>query len=158
MFHHPVTVSRRDRLPDWEAGYQGVLDAWALSYETRTKRHWLDYGHHDCATFGADMVNAVWGLDPMMGMRGAYKSRKDALTWLGAGNLSDVIARYMAPLAPHLAKRGDVVVYRNSLNHRSHKQGLAIKDHILLLAPTPGGIVTINPPHLVAVFTLDRET
>jgi hypothetical protein len=158
MFHHPVAVNRRYRLPDWEAGYQSVLDAWSLAYTTRTKRHWLDYGYHDCATFCADMVNAVWGLDPMMGMRGAYISRKGALAWLGAGSLSEVIAHYMAPLAPHLAKRGDVVVYTNSLNHRSHKQGLAIKDHIHLLAPSSNGLALLQPPILVGAFTLDRET
>jgi hypothetical protein len=157
MFTYPPPIQCRDRTPDWEARYQQVDEDWAQSQSDARTPRWLRYGHRDCATYCAQKVEAVWGVDPMIGLYGGYKSRGEAFKWLRASGLEDLLGRYMRQIEVPMAKRGDVIVYRNSLDHRSQKQGLGVKDHLYLLAPAKHGIVQIIPPQMVAAFTLDWE-
>jgi hypothetical protein len=150
-------IACQDRRPDWEARYQGVLDTWSQAYTDGSGSTKLIYGWRDCAVWCADMVMAVWGVDPMQGLRGTYKSPQGALACFNATSLSDLIGRHMRAIPAQHAHKGDIIVYRNSLNPKSQRQGLGVKDHLYILAPSRLGMVHLIPPQQVAAFTLDRE-
>ncbi len=74
----------------------------------------FEWGRHDCCLFAADVVAAMTGTDYAAEFRGRYRSAggaKRALTRYGAGSLETTLtAKLGAPVAPRLARRGDVLL------------------------------------------------
>lgn len=73
------------------------------------------WGSHDCALFAANVVQSMTGEDFAAPFRGRYSTGTGALLALrsnGAEDLADYVTRVLGePIAPALARRGDVVMF-----------------------------------------------
>jgi hypothetical protein len=73
------------------------------------------WGENDCALFAADCVLAMTGEDLARAFRGRYDSARGALRvlrGLGARDLAQAVMGSLGePIAPALARRGDVVQF-----------------------------------------------
>lgn len=73
------------------------------------------WGANDCALFVADAAQAMTDHDFAAGFRGRYKTALGAMKALrsnGDEDLADYLTRVLgAPVAPGLARRGDVVMF-----------------------------------------------
>lgn len=71
------------------------------------------YGRHDCGLLVADWVRAATGTDPAADLRGRYRSVAGSVAVVrraGHADLTELVtARLGPPLAPLLARRGDIV-------------------------------------------------
>ena len=71
----------------------------------------FEWGKNDCCLFVADAVKAMYGYDYAANLRG-YRTRYGAARRLyKAGGLSTLIDSILSPTSPHLARRGDVVMF-----------------------------------------------
>lgn len=97
------------RVNDWETHLYTVLN----SFNEKP----FQWGSHDCCTFAADCVLAITGSDKMSRYRGGYKSAKSAARKLeAAGGLEAALTFELGdPVAPLMAKRGDVVCFTSAL-------------------------------------------
>jgi len=74
------------------------------------------WGSHDCAVFAANVIWAISGEDPARELRGTYKSAqqaKGALKRRGHTLLSFVDSKFARLQRVSMAKRGDLVFYRD---------------------------------------------
>ena len=93
------------RFPDWPQRL-----AMALEARRSTPFAW---GQNDCATFAADMIEAITGQDFAIAFRGRYKTKTGSLRMLRAhawNDLSDLADAHL-PRCSDRPKRGDVVLY-----------------------------------------------
>lgn len=94
------------RYNDWENRLAAYLDS--------VRHAEYRYGEHDCALHAANAVLAMTGEDFAADVRGHYRSVAGsvrALRKYGAGDLAlTVTAKLGEPIAPALARRGDVVM------------------------------------------------
>lgn len=92
------------------------LEGWEKAlFETTTlaMRRGHEWGVHDCATFAADCVEAMTGIDPIADLRGHWQgplSARRLITEEGADSLGDLAAQRLPEIAPSMAQRGDVVL------------------------------------------------
>lgn len=72
----------------------------------------FEWGVNDCASFAADCVQAVTGVDRMADLRGGYANERQALRLLSiGGGLSAMVTERLGPsIAANLAQPGDVGV------------------------------------------------
>lgn len=99
-----ATLTRRE---DWPEQLLGFVEA--------RRDVPFAWGANDCALFAADAVQAMTGHDFAAGFRGRYRTALGAMKALrsnGAADLAAYLTRVLgAPVAPALARRGDVVVF-----------------------------------------------
>lgn len=129
------------RLPDWEARLGQVI---ASSGEP------VSYGRFDCAIWAARCVHAVWGIDFAADYIGRYGRIHAGLRLAGAKNLQTLVQDRMRPVAPFMALRGAIGLWRADKEH-----GLCTKDNIHWLAPMGGQIVPIEGSFITQAWTLD---
>ena len=93
------------RLPDWRVRL--------TEYLGQVSRRTFRPGVHDCALFAAGAVEAMTGIDPAASWRGSYRSIADgvkALRGAGFGDHLELVAALLEPVAPALARVGDIAV------------------------------------------------
>lgn len=97
-----MSAVRLSRLPDWQLRLE------ALVRERRGLA--FAWGVRDCCLWGADVVAAITGRDPMADLRGAYASEEEARELLaGLGTLRHLVtARVGNRTRPSLARPGDI--------------------------------------------------
>lgn len=98
------------RLPDWEARLSAYLA------EVRGLPH--AYGSHDCALHGANVVNALIGIDHGAPFRGRYTTElgaAKALRKYGAGTLEATFDAHLPVIPIAFAGRGDLVMAEGSI-------------------------------------------
>ncbi len=97
------------RLDGWEAVLRETVE--------RSRERSFEWGAHDCALFAADCVLAMTGTDLATAFRGKYTTAagsRRALIRLGEGSLEATVTAVLGePIAPALARRGDVVLFRS---------------------------------------------
>lgn len=94
------------RFPDWQKRLQIYLAS--ITHKP------LMYGHHDCALFAADAVQAMTGLDLAEAYRGQYSTIAEGLHLLAADGYEDHVALARAHFisAPIVAAMpGDLAVF-----------------------------------------------
>lgn len=99
------------------------------------------WGEHDCATFAADCVEALTGIDPMGTLRGRYASRTGALRLIaenGHARLSNMVAELFEDISPVLARRGDVIACDGP-----DGEFLAVVQGTTAVAPSPSGLLHV---------------
>ncbi|NCP10840.1 MAG: hypothetical protein GW859_02595 [Sphingomonadales bacterium] len=94
-----------NRLPDWEQRLGETVARWRL----RTFR-W----DRDCVRWLADCVIAQTGEDPLAGMRGRYRTKREALRLLAESPLAERLDEKFARIAPAFARRGDIALMQDS--------------------------------------------
>lgn len=79
----------------------------------------LQWGKHDCCTFGADAVFVQTSRDPMSDFRGVYGTAEEAAAILeAAGGLRALVGSVMGPETPvKHAQRGYIVLYESGSGH-----------------------------------------
>lgn len=108
----------------------------------RTPHRW---GAHDCALFAAGCVAAITSKDFAAEFRGKYDDEPSAmrlLDTLGCADVGDLASRYLPEIAPHEARRGDVVLIDGKLG-----PFLAIVDGRTAVGPAARGL-THSPVEL----------
>lgn len=92
------------RHPDWPERFRRALDA--------RRRLPFAWGTNDCATFAADVIAAMTGVDFAEGLRGQYASREEADALLEERGWGDVegLADAFLPRLEGRPRRGDVVM------------------------------------------------
>jgi hypothetical protein len=90
------------RLPDWMLRLEALVDA-------RSHQR-FEWGVFDCSMWACDVVLAVTGRDPAVGLRGEYSSEEDAAALIEAGGSlrSMAAARFGVEIDPRSAAVGDV--------------------------------------------------
>lgn len=99
-----------NRLIDWEARLNALLE------ERMTTPH--QYGVHDCALFGGDIILALSGEDPAAPFRGGYSDAEGAaraLREIGAGTITKTFDLFLDRVPVALARRGDLAMYGNNI-------------------------------------------
>lgn len=89
---------------DWQERLADLIDA-----NRQTPFQW---GVHDCALWGADVMEAQTGADFGAPFRGKYSDAEgaaEALRTFGAGTLIKTFDRHLERIAPAFAGRGDLV-------------------------------------------------
>ena len=86
-----------------------------LAFARSRERQPFVWGTNDCALFAADAALAMTGHDFAAPFRGRYKTGLGAMKALRSNGAED-LAAYLtqalgAPIAPALARRGDVVLF-----------------------------------------------
>jgi hypothetical protein len=92
------------RLPNWEERLNALV-----SERLRAPFRW---GVHDCALWGADVVEALTGLDFGAPFRGIYSDAEGAAAALrahGGGTVVRTFDRHLPRTLPAFARRGDLV-------------------------------------------------
>lgn len=92
------------RLPDWETRLHEVISEW----RNRTFR-W----NGDCARFMAAFVIAQTGQDPLVDLRGQYRTKREALRLLAEMPMADRLDRKFARTHPAFAQRGDIAMMQD---------------------------------------------
>ena len=99
-------LTRRD---GWEAALREAVEV------AREKP--FAWGANDCALFAADCALVITGTDLAASFRGKYATAagaRRALMRLGKGALVETVTAALGgPIAPALARRGDVVLFRS---------------------------------------------
>lgn len=93
------------RLPDWRARLR--------TYVETSARQPFRPGRHDCALFAAGAVEAITGVDPAEGFRGAYRTLEDGFALIrdaGFADHIDMVARSFVEVPPIMAQVGDLAV------------------------------------------------
>lgn len=93
-------------------GWEGRLNA--LIEDARKRPYVL--GEHDCLRVACAAVQALTGADPWPEWAGRYSTKREALVVIAryaGGGLDDAVTKFLdqAPVAPRLARRGDLVLY-----------------------------------------------
>lgn len=131
------------RLPGWEARLDVVVEA------ARHAPYAL--GRHDCARFAGTCVAAVTGVD-LWPQVGAYASRREAAQAIAAfgRDLAAAVSRLLGVdlVAPVLARRGDVVLYRDVEDHL----GVCLGAQVAVLGPDGMAFVPITSPDVVGCW------
>lgn len=94
-----------NKLPDHRARLFAVV----AKYENKT----FEYGSADCALFGADVVEAMTGIDPAADYRGHYKTALGGLRAIrkaGYNDQADWLRAHGVEVSPPMAQVGDLVV------------------------------------------------
>ena len=98
------------RVDGWESRLTDAIEA---------ARHCpFVWGTHDCALFAADVVLAITGVDYAETLRGNYSTRHEAMATimaLGYRSLSGYIGTLFNEVPTSQARRGDLVLFDNSL-------------------------------------------
>lgn len=101
-------MGRLNRVEDWPLRLNEAIDA------ARDKP--FEWGKHDCATWAAEIVQAVTGKAiklPRFDAYGSASEASDVLKRLGFEYLSDAVSTVLEPIdTPLLAQRGDIVQHR----------------------------------------------
>lgn len=122
-------------------GWEQALPAFTRAH-MRTPHRW---GAHDCALFAAGCVAAITSKDFAAEFRGKYDDEPSAmrlLDTLGCADVGDLASRYLPEIAPHEARRGDVVLIDGKLG-----PFLAIVDGRTAVGPAARGL-THSPVEL----------
>lgn len=124
------------RLPDWSMRLQRVVQA--------RLREPFAWGGNDCCLFAADCVLACTGRDPAAGMRGAYRSERQALRLLRRfGGVEGLAQAHLAgEILPAMAQRGDVGL----LEREDGRCVLVVCNGAQWLGPTPQGMTQVDMP------------
>lgn len=116
----------------------------------RTPYRW---GVQDCALFAADAVFELTGEDLAAGLRGQYEDEEGAarvLDELGAASIEDLPGRWLAPIPPSMARRGDVASFDGP-----HGRFLAIVDGRTAVGPGARGLVHVPMGQARAAWRVD---
>jgi hypothetical protein len=139
------------RLPDWEARLARHLAAWHAMEAGRARP-----GVRDCALFAGGCVQAVWGLDLISRLKGAYRSFRAGFALAGYPRLGAFAAAHFNPVPVALANRGDLAIVC-----QRGREAFAVVDHtgILMLAPDGmderGGLALVDRTAAGTAWTLD---
>lgn len=96
-------------------GWRGALNAAVAAH----RGHGFAWGTHDCATFAADCVLAMTGIDFAASFRGRYDSAEGAARLLAAAGYRshvDLAAAVLPEIHPAEACRGDIAVVPTEAN------------------------------------------
>lgn len=107
------------------------------------------WGTHDCVTFAADVIDALTGYDPMIGLRGTYDGPVGAARVMreqGAGNVGDLAALYLPEIEPGQARRGDIIVCAEP------HEFLAVCVGRTAVGPSEGGMIHVPMGQAVRAF------
>lgn len=97
------------RLPDWRARLFSLVE--------QKENEPFAYGTNDCSTFGADVVNALTGVDPAAQFRGKYKTKLGgirAIRKAGYQDQIDFLEKNYTEIAPAFATVGDIGITSNA--------------------------------------------
>ncbi len=145
-------LEARNRIRGWE-----LRLAETLSQHAEAPFAW---GQCDCLTLVGDVVEALIGTDPMADWRGRYGSAKAARDLLGAQGYADVqeaLAARFEPVAPSLARRGDIGIVETRAGRRI-VPGAVIVTGVNVVgksAPARGsavGLTTLARDRLIAAY------
>ena len=74
----------------------------------------FQWGKNDCCTFAGEAVARMTGADLLADVRGRYNSaRSAAVVMARVGGLGAYLGERLPPVAPKLARRGDVVMFES---------------------------------------------
>lgn len=96
------------RWPNWPETLAGLVEQRA-----ETAFRW---GEHDCALFACDAVMVMAGVDPAEGLRGTYRTERQADALIAQHGSLEALAAHQFALhglgdcAPAFAQRGDVAL------------------------------------------------
>lgn len=95
-----ATLTRR---ADWPERLAAFIE--------RRRRARFRWGRHDCVLFAADAIEQMTGVDPIVSLRGRWRSRAEALAILEAegGMLMAIDQRLPVLESVAMAQRGDLV-------------------------------------------------
>lgn len=121
------------RLQNWQVRFEAFVAS-----RRSTPFAW---GVNDCATFAADCVQALTGVDPAPAGLRAHRTQKQALRALKRhGGLAGIAtAALQQPIHPLRATVGDVVLAQSG-----GRDLLAICNGSTCLAPSAGGLVNLG--------------
>lgn len=131
------------RLPDWPGRLAALVDA-------RLQQPFA-WGSNDCCAFAGDAVLQITGTDVLAGLRGMWRTRKDAARVLrNLGGMRAAVSSVLGrSVDPAFARRGDVVLIDTGSHERLSRSILAVSLGGRCVAPTAKGLKTI-PPDFVA--------
>ena len=134
------SLPRLQRLPDWPLRLEALLAARATQP--------FAWGSQDCATFAADAVQALTGVDVAPPHLRQHRHARAALRSLRRhGGLHGIAqAALGTPIAPALAGVGDVLLTLPSA--QSHHPMLALCNGASAIAPGPQGLVSLGLGHV----------
>lgn len=93
-----------------------------------------ELGEHDCLRVACRAVEALTGEDLWPRFSG-YRTRREALVKIArvAPSLGEAVTATLGlePVAPRLARRGDIVLYRDVEDHL----GVCLGEHVAVLGP-----------------------
>ncbi len=129
---------RRD---NWEAALRARVEL--------ARDRLFEWGANDCALFAADCVEAITGFDLAAAFRGKYTTAAGARRMLmryGEGSLEATVTALLgAPVAPALARRGDVVLFRSFPPDTPPEgiEALAVCTGEVAASPGPNGLTDV---------------
>lgn len=120
------------RYPDWQLR----LQAFAQSRDRRP----FAWGLNDCATFAADGVQALTGVQLLPDLRGHCTARQALAALRQLGGLCAIATRALGPpISPRRANIGDVI-----LLPMGKREALGLCNGITVLGPGRDGMVAIS--------------
>jgi len=122
---------------------------WQLRFEAFMRERFATpfaWGSNDCCTFAADCVLALTGVDVAPPALRLHRTQAQAADALAAHGGVQRIARAAlgAPLPPHRAGVGDVVLVRMPDATGTPQKALAICNGCIALAPSSLGLVPVS--------------
>ncbi|WP_338445960.1 hypothetical protein V5F89_12495 [Pelagerythrobacter marensis] len=93
------------RLPDWEHRLSATIAEW------RVRPFRWD---RDCARWGAAVVIAQTGIDPIAEWRGRYRTKREALELLAEKPMPVRLDELFPRVHPAMARRGDIALTQKS--------------------------------------------
>ncbi|HPE49720.1 MAG TPA: hypothetical protein PLR76_15055 [Hyphomonas sp.] len=133
------------RIQGWE---QALFETTTLAMK---RPH--EWGVHDCATFAADCVEAMTGIDPIADLRGHWQgpvSARRLIAEEGADTLGDLAAQRLPEIAPSMARRGDVVLCKSDGTNET--EFLAICQGHTAVGPAAHGLIHVPMTQALRAF------
>jgi len=93
------------RLPDWENRLNETIAEWAA----RPFR-W----DRDCARWVAACTIAITGVDPLVDLRGKYRTKREAMALLAEKPMEDHLDGIFPRVHPAMAQRGDIALTQDN--------------------------------------------